>query len=944
MRRILIIVYSAFLLILLVNFFYYNTLYKNQISYVSELLDQQAQIVGITVEKVDGTFASDLNKTIIDPKPTLFFSDKRMEDRVQIIEKMKIFFSKYEDFVTEIRFNDRKLNEFTLTKQNEKDENKFLETPTVLQVQGKIYDRETIIKYNDKYAFILPVLNEEGDVISNIVATVDYEKYFNSIFSSYFIIGEQWQWVISDSSEMVFRNNPDITQYSQLDKITSEVQGQHNGNLKHYATIKGTKKEILSSYFTATLLGRNLGLVFSAKTETFQKGIIRNSLLIVGFTLLLIQLIIMVFLKYFKKQSTEMSRLNSSEKMLFKLIEEMPVGVIIHNNNREIIKANKVAANQYSYKDESEMQGKIFPETSLPDRSDYFSKNLGGTFNPDQFVIIKKEIGEIVLYRNCIPVTFMNEEASMEILIDVTMLESARKQEAKANVAKTEFLARMSYEIRTPLNGIIGMTDVLNKFDLSPEVTEILSLLRRSTEVLLNIINDILDFSRIESGKMILDELPFNIREEISYCINLAKTNIEGSNPELTCIIEDNIPESIIGDPFRIRQVLTYLLNHSIKNTLNGQIRLRCFVKNIKDGVLTLGFELSDTGQSFDKATLKKIFGEFVNVENKAVKINDDSGFGTILARQLIELMGGELTADSPGGIILETGTRISFSIVTYSNDRIIKNLITDGITKIADIRTLVITGIQNRDEEILGALHKMGLTVTITTFTRATVNQIRANMNFPEDKYKLVILFDDGDFDGFEAARAIWENKLSANFIMIMISSNEKKGNYLNCVTMGIDHYIVKPFDISELIEFIKNSFPFIEDKGKSVDIRTVRTDVKILIVEDNKMNQKVIGTMLNNLGYSYDIAEDGYAGYIQAKIKKYDLVFMDLIMPEMDGFESARKILSWDKTIIIVAFSADNMPESKRKAELSGIRDFISKPVRIDELKRLFAKYFKK
>ena len=129
------------------------------------------------------------------------------------------------------------------------------------------------------------------------------------------------------------------------------------------------------------------------------------------------------------------------------------------------------------------MKGKIFPETSLPGSSEYFSKNLGGSFNPDQFVIIKKEIGEIILYRNSIPVMFMGEEATMEILIDVTMLESARKQEAKANVAKSEFLARMSYEIRTPLNGIIGMTDVLNKYDLSSEVKDIVSLLHSSTEV-----------------------------------------------------------------------------------------------------------------------------------------------------------------------------------------------------------------------------------------------------------------------------------------------------------------------------------------------------------------------------------------------------------------------------------------------------------------------------
>jgi CheY-like chemotaxis protein len=226
----------------------------------------------------------------------------------------------------------------------------------------------------------------------------------------------------------------------------------------------------------------------------------------------------------------------------------------------------------------------------------------------------------------------------------------------------------------------------------------------------------------------------------------------------------------------------------------------------------------------------------------------------------------------------------------------------------------------------------------------KSTVNQIKANLNYPDERYSLVIIFDAEEFNGFDAAREIWKNNLSAKFIMLMISKNDMKGNYMNCITMGIDHYLVKPFDISDLINIVKNSFPFIEEPVSSVEIGTVRTDISILIVEDNKMNQKVIGTMLKNLGYTYDIAEDGLTGYLQAKTKQYDLIFMDLVMPEMDGFESSRKILDYDKSVMIVAFTADNMPDSRRKAELSGIKDFISKPVRIEELKKLFAKYFKK
>jgi CheY-like chemotaxis protein len=205
-----------------------------------------------------------------------------------------------------------------------------------------------------------------------------------------------------------------------------------------------------------------------------------------------------------------------------------------------------------------------------------------------------------------------------------------------------------------------------------------------------------------------------------------------------------------------------------------------------------------------------------------------------------------------------------------------------------------------------------------------------------------LVVILDDKEFNGFDSAKEIWENNLSGQFILIIISSNDIKGNLLKSIKMGIDHYIVKPYEIRELYDIIRTSFPQIDKSAPAGEQDKIRTDLRILIVEDNKMNQKVIGTMLKSLGYSFDFADNGFEGLIQAKTRRYDVIFMDLIMPEMDGFESARKILEYDNSLLIAAFTADNMPDSKRKAELSGIREFIPKPVRIDDLKKFFSRYF--
>jgi signal transduction histidine kinase/CheY-like chemotaxis protein len=941
MRRVFIIVYSALAFIMLVNFFFYKSLYNKQINYITGLLKRQVQIVGIEVDSINNTFVSDLNQINFTPTQDLtkFFDKTKPEFQLKAIEELKIFYSKYKEFVSKIRVYDNRLNEYTLLKDEEG--SGWIEQEFIVLDQRRVVERDSLDQSNREFNYYATILTKKSGVpVGNILVTVDYKKFFQNLFSEFNLKDYQWQWVVNDAGGIVYDNNPGVpVTYSRLDNITKALSNGSNSNITHQALIKGKKKEIISAYYSSNLLGRELGLIFSAPTELFQRYLVRNSLFIVLGTLLIIQLIISIFLLFIRSQKSRLARLSDSESMLMKLVEEMPVGVIIHNNNREILKANKVAAELYSYTNESDMLGKIFPETTLPDDNEYFSRYLGGKFQPDHFVIIKKEIGEKVLNRSSIPVKFNGIDCTLDILIDVTLLESARKQEAKANIAKSEFLARMSYEIRTPLNGIIGMADVLNKYDLSADVRSVISLLRKSTEVLLGIINDILDFSKIESGKMILDEVPFDLREEINYSLALAKTNTDEKGIIIKSVIDEKVPESIIGDPFRLRQVLTNLINQSIRNCEKGEIYLRCRIHGKIDGIIILVFEIQDTGKSLTRAALKKIFGDFLGADSLSLRSNDDLGFGTIIARQLIELMGGELQADSqPEG----SGNKITFTIKTYSNERPRKGLDFSNITRMDQIHSLIISGRQNRDEELLAAVHKIGLNSSVTTFQKSTVNQVRTNLSFPTGNYKLIIISDEEDFDGFEVAKKLWEGRLSLNLIIIIVSSNDKKGNYLRSINLGVDHYMVKPIEANELRNVIVSSFPFVENPGNEAESDISKNDLQILLVEDNKMNQIIMAKMLEVLGYSFDIAEDGYEGYSMAISKKYDVIFMDIIMPEMDGYESARRILEADKSNLIVAFTADNMPETRMKAELSGIKEFISKPLRIDELKKLFAKYF--
>ena len=937
MRRIVIIVISAFMIIIAANFVYYKSLYNKQIEYRVTLLDRQVQAAGLSIDSTNNGFASDLNQIILTDDISRFFSDAG--SRTRSVDRMKLFFTRYGDLVTGIKFYDTNRNEFSL----QKDETgiNWLEQTFVLHVQEEIMPREQLISEGRNFVYYLPVLKGELPV-GNVVVDIDYQKYFRHIFNTFDFQEYQWQWVVSDSGLIIYNNSSERLTYPEIRKIMTGIEKGASGNLVHKAESNGLSQEIISSYYSTRLLQKNFGVIFSSPTDNFRKYMIRNSIPLILGTLLIILFLSWFLMRQLKSRNAEIERLESSEKMLLKMIEENPVGIVILKNNREIIKANRAAAEQYGYPGEEGMTGQLLPETSVTGETDYFSKHLGGIFTPGQFVILKKETGEMVLFRNSIPVKFRGEDATMEMLVDVTMLESARKLETKASSAKSEFLARMSYEIRTPLNGIIGMTDILQKQNLSGEAGNAVGLLRRSTDELMKIINDILDFTRIESGRLVLEEIPFSLREEIKYCQDLVRTGFTDSRVALTCDVDGKIPDKVIGDPFRLRQILTNFIRHSAENTKRGHINLNCRLISLNDGIIRLGFDLKDTGKSFDPATLKKIFGEYVNIESKVHQEEDDSGFGTILARQLVDLMGGEFYAESPSGLDGRQGTKISFEITLWSNERPEKYLHFENITTFDQVKTLVVTGTQARDEDIISSLHKLGLPLTVTTYQKSTVNQIRASLNHPENKYNLVIIIDDVEFNGFDVARDIWENKLYGEFVIAMISSNDIKGNLVKSITKGIDHYIVKPYDIKDLYDTVKTSFPMIGDFAPSGKRENTGNELRILVVEDNKMNQKVIGTMLKSLGYSFDFADDGFNGLIQAKTRRYDVIFMDLIMPGMDGFESARKILEYDNSILIVAFTADNMPDAKRKAELSGIREFIPKPVRIDDLKKFFSAHF--
>ena len=952
MKRLTILTVILFLVIVIINYIYYNGLYNKQINYVKNLLGQQIAIIGSEVNNANITFESDLNEIIMEEELSDFFNEDTPDVKERIIEKFKFYYSKYDNFVETIEYNGSQTQVFMLYKDLENDE--WIANTYLAQDQKELLERDRLEPNRNKWDLIMPVYSINNDLIGNIVITVDYIKYFNSLFRKYKLEDQQWQWLTDEEGSVVLSNyfDDNITnranitdvEIRNLRHINEDITEGINSNIEHSIVARGVSRRVISSYYAVELLRRDFGMVFSAPADFYQRYIIRNSLLIVTLTIVLVSLLIMIYRRYINRQTYGAKRLRESEQTFIRLIELMPVGVVVVNKENEILKANESAATMFDYQDEKEMEGKLLPESEHSGQGLFFAENLGPGFEPDQFMMVKKQGIDTVLYRKKIPVAYQGTAASMIVLMDVTLLETARKKEARAQESKSEFLTKISHEIRTPLNGIIGMIDMLEKKEIDPETHKIINLVKNSSDLLMEIVNDMLDFSKIEGGGLVLDEVPFDIRKEIEYCFNVEDTLVK-ERVKINWETEDNVPESVIGDPFRLRQVITNLLATSLEHTEKGEVKLNVSSEKIGKGIVSLKFDLRDTGRDYDNAVLKKLFGDYIKSESKSIAQYGSKALGSAITKQLIEMMGGNINVSTPSGLSDDPeypGAHYEFNIKVYSNIRMDKQYGAEEVIKHSEIKTLVVSGSRHRDEELLTTLHKFGITTYVTSWQKQTVNLIKSNLEQAQDRYKAIIIRDTFDFDGFEVAKTLWENDLSMSFMILMVSSNDKRGNYARCIKYGIDNYIVKPYSSNELLKIIKERFPNVESSLKTDSKSKIKKGLHILVVEDNLISQKVAATILKSIGYEADLANDGKEGYKKAASKKYDIIFMDLIMPEMDGYTASKKILKKSPNTIIIALSADSTTESANKAEIAGIKQFISKPVKQDDIEEILIKYF--
>ena len=522
------------------------------------------------------------------------------------------------------------------------------------------------------------------------------------------------------------------------------------------------------------------------------------------------------------------------------------------------------------------------------------------------------EIGDMVDNFNSMLASIqINEKLKSEKETAETLMHA----EKKASQEKSLFLANMSHEIRTPLNGVLGMTQLLAMTKLTEEQKEMINTINISGESLMSIINDILDLSKIEAGKLELEMITFNLWNLVYDTIKMGAVRAQQKNLEMGAYIEDNVPLNISADKSKLRQILNNLISNAVKFTEKGTISLAVSMRNANQ----INFQIIDTGIGMDKDAQAKLFHTFSQAEASISRRFGGTGLGLAISKNLVELMGGEIQIESKPG----KGTQFNFYITFESpslND-IEKRPIDRWNLKNGVIAYVDSNSVNNK--------------ILQQQFKFLNVNYITAT-DFRADLTDYNIVFVDYSLPNFEKIIDDLKKHTKENtrFVCILPLGKIIEVKYKS----EFSAFLTKPVSPMKLYECLDSLFLQENKKNITEQIAHVKeqtSTMKILLVEDNQINQLVLTKILNNLGYVADVVDNGFSAFEASKNKCYDVILMDCEIPEMNGFITTSKIRQHEQTTHhhanIIAMTAHTLPEYKKKCLESGMDDFITKPIDI-------------